>query len=187
LAADTLRPLQRGIVEPVSSGSDYESSMPKRLDRLLVLAAAVLLVAISWDTLARRPGSHTAARPATTEQAVPEAPVPDLVRLVPSSTAFLPRCPARDLHLTLGPGPLLTLRFAGGRCHVPPLHLRTELRHADGTLVYRGPALAHEDLSGNYAGSGVARARLLGGCPAGLLRVRVSGSGLAASGPIRCP
>jgi len=161
--------------------------MPKRLDRLLVLAAAALLVAISWDALVHRPTSHTGAPAKPTPPTAPaQAPVPELVRLVPSSTAFLPRCPARDLDLAIGPGPVLTLRFSGNRCHVPPLHLQAELRRVDGTLVYRGPALAHEDLSGNYAGSGVARARLLGGCPAGRLLARVSGSGLAASGAIRC-
>jgi hypothetical protein len=173
----------------VSSGSDYEFSMPKRLDRLLVVAAAALLVAISWDALVRGPRSHTAApaHPAASARAAaPEAPVPELVRLVPSSTAFLPRCPARDLRLTLGPGPALTLRFTGSRCHVPPLHLQAELRQVDGTLVYRGAALAHEDLSGNYAGSGVAHARLLGGCAHETLLVRVTGSGLAASGRIGC-
>ena len=174
----------------MSSGSDYESSMPKHLDRLLVVAAAALLVAISWDALARRPGTHVPppatiiVRPA---QAAPrEAAVPQLVRLLPSSTAYLPLCPARDLHLVVGPGPLLTLRFAGRRCHVPPLHLRAELRRLDGTLAYRGPALAHEELSGNYAGSGVARGRLLGGCLAARLLARVHGSGLAARGVIRC-
>jgi hypothetical protein len=167
--------------------------MPKRLDRLLVLAAAALIVAISWDAIGRRPASHPAATPApaptrTTHArtALPDAPVPELVRLVPSSTAFLPRCPASDLHLAVGPGPQLTLRFSGSRCHVPPLHLQAEVRRTDGALVYYGPALAHEDLSGNYAGSGVARGRLLGGCPTGPLLVRVSGSGLAASGTIRC-
>jgi hypothetical protein len=167
--------------------------MPKRLDRLLVLAAAALIVAISWDALVRGPAPHPAAAPtpATTTiaraPALPEAPVPELVRLVPSSTAFLPRCPARDLQLTVGPRPRLTLRFTGTRCHVPPLHLQVELRRLDGTLVYFGPALAHEDLSGNYAGSGVAHGRLLGGCPAGPLLARVRGSGLVASGTVRCP
>jgi hypothetical protein len=171
----------------VSSGSDYESSMPKRLDLLLVVAAASLLVAISWDALTRRPQARpavTAARPA--RPAPQEAPVPELVRLLPSSTAFLPQCPARDLRLSVGPAPVLTLRFAGSRCHVPPLHLRAVLRRDDGTIVYRGPALAHEELSGNYAGSGVSRARLLGGCPAGGLLATVTGSGLGASGAVRC-
>ena len=163
--------------------------MPKRLDRLLVVAAVVLLVAISWDALTGRPGSRPAAAPATTaaDAPPPAAPVPELVRLVPSSTAFLPRCPVRDLHLAVGPAPELRLRFAGSRCHVPPLHLRLMLRDADGTVAYRGPALAHEDLSGNYAGSGLGRGRLLGGCPADRLVATVRGSGLAASGTIRCP
>jgi hypothetical protein len=164
--------------------------MPKRLDRVLVVAAAVLIAAISWDALTGRPASGPAAPPATTaaaHAAPPEAPVPELVRLVPSSTAFLPRCPAGDLHLAIGLARELTLRFAGSRCHVPPLRLRLVLRRADGLVVYRGPALAHEDLSGNYAGSGLARARLLGGCPAGHLVATVHGSGLAASGTIRCP
>ncbi len=163
--------------------------MPDRLDRVLVVAAAVLLVAISWDALTQRPSSSPTAVATTTpraEAAPPQAPVPELVRLVPSSTAFLPRCPARDLHLAVGPGPVLTLRFSGSRCHVPPLHLRAVLRRPDGTVVYRGPALAHEHLSGNYAGAGTARARLLGGCPTTRLLATISGSGLAASGKIRC-
>jgi hypothetical protein len=161
--------------------------MPKRLDLLLVVAAAALLAAISWDALARRPQARPAAPPASRARpALQEAPVPELVRLLPSSTAFLPRCPARDLRLSVGPAPVLTLRFAGSRCHVPPLHLRAVLRRDDGTIVYRGPALAHEALSGNYAGSGVSRARLLGGCRANRLRVTVTGSGLEATGGVRC-
>ena len=165
------------------SSSDYESSMPKGLDRLLVLAAAALLIAISLDAL--KHGSHTAApRPATAaEPAPPPAAVPAQVRLVPSTTAFLPRCPAADLHLALGPGPTLTLEFAGTRCHVPPLHLRAVVRDATGSVSYRGPAMSHEDLSGNYAVEGVAHARLLAPCG----DVTVSGSGLSASGTIRCP
>ena len=43
--------------------------------------------------------------------------------------------------------------------------------------------MAHEYLSGNYAGEGVAHARLLAPCG----DVTVSGSGLSASGTIRCP
>jgi hypothetical protein len=162
--------------------------MPKRLDRLLVVAAAVLIAAISWDALTGRPSSSPAP-PVTTRGAAatpPEAPVPELVRLVPSSTAFLPRCPAGDLRLAIGLARELTLRFAGSRCHVPPLHLQLVLRRSDGMVVYRGPALAHEELSGNYAGSGLARARLLGGCPPGRLVATVSGSGLHASGTVRC-
>jgi hypothetical protein len=157
--------------------------MPKRLDRLLVLAAAALLIAISFDAVRHR--SHSPAPPAapTAEAAPPPAPVPARVRLVPSTTAFLPRCPAADLHLALGPGPTLTLHFVGTRCHVPPLHLRAVVRDATGAVAYRGPALAHEDLSGNYAGEGVARAQLLAPCG----DVTVSGSGLSASGTIRCP
>jgi len=168
------------------------SSMPK-LDRLLVVAAAVLLVAISWDALVRRPGGAHETTPAATIRAAPEdapppeAPVPKLVRLVPSSTAFLPRCPLGDLHLTVGPTPSLTLRFAGGRCHVPPLRLQAVLRRPDGTVAYQGRALAHEDLSGNYAGSGIARAPLLRGCAEERLVATVRGSGLEASGTIRCP
>ena len=163
--------------------------MPKRLDRVLVVAAAVLLVAISWDAFVRGPGG-TRAPAATTAAAdapPPEAPVPELVRLVPSSTAFLPRCPVGDLHLTVGPAPEVTLRFAGGRCHVPPLRLQAVLRRPDGTIAYQGRALAHEDLSGNYAGSGLARAPLLDGCAAERLVATVRGSGLEASGTIRCP
>ena len=165
------------------SSSDYVSSMPKRLDRLLVLAAAALLIAIAADALKHH--SRSAAPPVTTAQeaATPPAPVPERVRLVPSSTAFLPSCPAADLHLVVGPGPTLTLRFAGTRCHLPPLHLRAVVRSAAGAVAYRGPAMAHEYLSGNYAGEGVAHGRLLGPCG----DVTVSGSGLSASGTTRCP
>ncbi len=165
------------------SSSDYVPSMPKRLDRLLVLAAAALLIAISLDALKHRPQS--AAPPATQarEAAPPPAPVPERVRLVPSTTAFLPRCPAADLHLAVGPGPTLTLHFAGTRCHVPPLHLHTVVRDGTGAVAYRGPAMSHEYLSGNYAGEGVAHARLLGPCG----DVTVSGSRLSASGTTRCP
>ena len=167
----------------MSSSSDYVSSMSKRLDLLLVLAAAALLIAISLDALRRHP-QPAAPPPATTaEPAPPFAPVPAQVRLVPSTTVFLPRCPAADLHLALGPGPTLTLHFVGSRCHVPPLHLRAVVRAATGAVAYRGPALAHEDLSGNYAGEGVAHARLLAPCG----DVTISGSGLSASGAIRCP
>ena len=165
------------------SSSDYVPSMPKGLDRLLVLAAAALLVAISVDALKRH--SRRSAPPAATARAavIPPAPVPERVRLVPSSTAFLPRCLDADLRLVLGPGPTVTLHFTGTRCHVPPLHLRAVVRDATGAVAYRGPALAHEDLSGNYAGAGVAHGRLLGPCG----DVTVSGSGLSASGATRCP
>jgi len=161
----------------VRSGSDYDSIMAKRLDRLLVLAAAALLVAVFWNAFPGRTDRHAAAKP------LPPAPVPELVRLVPSTTAFLPNCPASDLRLAVGPGRTLTLRFAGRRCHVPPLRLQAVTRNAVGAVAYRGPALAHEDLSGNYAVSGVAHARLLAPCG----RVTVSGSGLSATGTIRCP
>jgi hypothetical protein len=153
------------------------SSMAKRLDRLLVLAAAALLIAVFWNALAGRVEHHTAVKP------LPPAPVPELVRLVPSTTAFLPKCPTRDLRLSIGPDGTLTLRFAGRRCHVPPLHLQAVTRNAAGAAEYRGPALAHEDLSGNYAVSGAAHASLLAPCG----RVTVSGSGLSATGTIRCP
>jgi hypothetical protein len=160
----------------MSSGSDYGGSMPKRLDRLLVLAAAALLVAIFFDAAKRlSPGGGSTSE-------VPAATVPQLIRLVPSSTAFLANCPAQDLHLAVGPGRTLTLRFAGGRCHVPPLHLRETVRDPHGAVVYRGPALANEALSGNYAISGSAQGALLGPCGS----VLVSGSGLRASGRIRC-
>jgi hypothetical protein len=152
--------------------------MPKRLDRLLVLLVAALLIAISWDAARRHGASHpvVAAPP-------PAAPVPQLVRLVPSSTAFLPQCPASERPLSVGPGRTLTLRFAGSRCHVPPLHLRAIVRDASGAVRYDGPALAHEDLSGNYAVSAVVRGALSAPCG----RVVVAGSGLHASGTVTCP
>jgi hypothetical protein len=115
-----------------------------------------------------------------------EAPVPEDVRLVPSSTTFLPRCPRESLSLRVGPGPELVLRFAGSRCHVPPLHLQATVRDSSKRVIYRGPALAAEELSGNFAGSGLRRARLVIGCRTERLVATVSGSGLAASGPIRC-
>lgn len=158
------------------SGSDYVSSMPKRLDTFLVLAAAALLVAIFFDTARRSsPSEGSASEP-------PAATVPQLVRLVPSSTAFLANCPAQDIHLNIE-SRTLTLVFAGGRCHVPPLHLREVVRDAKEAVVYRGPALASEALSGNYAISGSAQAELLGPCGS----VVVSGSGLRATGQTRCP
>ena len=165
---------------PVKSGSDYESSMPKRADRVLVAAALALAVAVGWDALAHRTHAVPAAQP-------PPAAVPQLVRLVPSSTAFLPNCPSRDLRLALGPGAQVTLHFSGTRCHVPPLHLTAVLRGGDGRVVYRGPALAAEDLSGNFAGTGVRQAGLIGCRGSAPLHAAVAGSGLAASGTIRCP
>ena len=163
-------------------------SMPSRLDRLLVLAAAGLVALIAWT------GLHGASRgptPAVTTGAAvaptrSPAPVPEDVRLVPSSTAFLPHCPAADLHLAVGPGPVLRLRFAGSRCHVPPLRLRAVERDAAGAVVYRGPALEHESLSGNYAVSGAASGHLLGPCGRGPLAVTVAGSGLRTRGTVRC-
>lgn len=159
------------------SGSDYVSSMPQRLDRLLVLGAAALVAAIAWT------GLHGGAGPPPVTPraaALPPAPVPELVQLHPSSTAYLPQCPAADLQLALAPGGTLVLRFAGGRCHVPPLHLRTVERDAAGRVVYRGPALRYESLSGNFSGSGVRRARLV--CAHDAATARVTGSGLDASG-----
>ena len=165
---------------PVKSGSDYESSMPKRLDRVLVAAALALAVAIGWDALARRTHAVPATKPP------PPAAVPQLVRLVPSSTAFLPNCPTRDVRLAVGPGPTVTLRFAGTRCHVPPLRLHAVLRRGT-AVVYDGPALASEDLSGNYAGAGVRTAPLLGCDGQGDVAAEVAGSRLAASATVRCP
>jgi hypothetical protein len=175
----------------------------RRLDRILVAAALVLVLAVAADALRGRGGSSPSSSvpPAATEattttlQVVPkavvrsslgEAPVPKLVRLLPSSTAFLPTCPTRSLTLRVVPGPALQLRFEGSRCHVPPLHLHANVRDARGRLVYSGPALAHEDLSGNYAGEAVVRARLLVGCRSTPLFASVAGSGLAADGPVRC-
>jgi hypothetical protein len=161
--------------------------MPDRIDRLLVLAAALLVGAIAWTGLrSATHGDGAPPRPARTTAASEPAPVPEDVRLVPSSTAFLPHCPGRDLTLAVGPRGTLTLRFAGSRCHVPPLGLRAVERDAAGTVVYDGPALAHESLSGNYAVRGAATARLLGPCTRSPLTVTVSGSGLRASGTVRC-
>ena len=166
------------------SGSDYESSMPHRLDGLLVAAALVLAGAIAWTSLGG--GSHPASSPAPVAAPLPPAPVPELVRLHSSSTSFLPLCPRRDLHLKLAPGGTLVLRFAGGRCHLPALHLRTVERAATGRVVYRGPALRVESLSGNFAVRGTRRAELLGPCADGPLAVAVRGSGLHAAGTVRC-
>ena len=152
--------------------------MRNRLDKFLVIAAAALLIAAAFDALQRQ-GSD----PGRGQTPVSAATVPQLVRLVPSSTAFLANCPAQDIHLSVGAGRTLTLVFAGGRCHVPPLHLREVVRDAKGAVVYRGPALANEALSGNYAISGSAEAELLGPCGS----VLVSGSGLRASGTVPCP
>ena len=165
------------------SGSDYVSSMPERLDRLLVLAAVLLLGAIAWTSLRT---SSAPAPPSARATPLLPAPVPEDVREVPSSTAFLRHCPASSLHLSVEPGGRLRLRFAGGRCHVPPLHLQAVERDAAGRAVYRGPALAFEALSGNYAGAGAASGHLLGPCGRGPLRVRVTGSGLSAAGVVRC-
>ena len=169
------------------SGSDYVGSMPNRLDRLLVAALAVLVVAGAVDALRHRHHARATAPPAVTrEAALPRAPVPERVRLVPSTTAFLPRCATSSIRLSVGPAPVVTLRYTGRPCHVPPLHLRAVVRTADGHVVYAGPALAYEDLSGNYAGEGAAHGPLLGACRAGAATAAVSGSGLSAAGSIRC-
>ncbi len=163
--------------------------MPNRLDRILIAAVAVLVVVVAADALMHRHGSakHAAPPPATTTaSSLPPAPVPERVRLVPSTTAFLPRCANSSVHLGVGPGPVVTLRYAGPPCHVPPLHLRAIVRTADGHVAYAGPAMAYEDLSGNYAGEGVAHGRLLGGCRSGAATAAVSGAGLSATGSIRC-
>jgi hypothetical protein len=122
----------------------------------------------------------------TTDAALPRAPVPERVRLVPSSTAFLPRCANASIRLTVGPDAQVRLRYVGRPCHVPPLHLHAVVRAADGHVTYAGPALAYEDLSGNYAGEGAAHGPLLGACRAGAATAVVSGSGLAASGSVSC-
>jgi hypothetical protein len=177
----------------MSSGSDYVESMPNRLDRVLVAALVVLVAAAAGDALRHRVSTRPSAPPAATEKALtpsaalPPAPVPEQVRLVPSTTAFLPRCANAALRLSVGPGPVVTLGYVGRPCHVPPLHLRAVVRTRDGAVAYRGPALAYEELSGNYAGEGVARGRLLDACRTGAATAAVSGSGLAAAGPIRCP
>lgn len=171
------------------SGSDYVRNMPNRLDRVLVAALAVLVFAVAADALRHRHASTHASSPppaATTEAALPPAPVPERVRLVPSTTAFLPRCTNSSIRLAVGPGPVVTLRYTGPPCHVPPLHLRAVVRAADGHVTYAGPAMAYEYLSGNYAGEGVAHGRVLGGCRAGAATADVSGAGLSATGSIRC-
>jgi len=169
------------------SGSDYVRSMPNRLDRLLVAALAVLVVAGAADALRHRHHGRTPPRTAvTTEAALPRAPVPARIRLVPSTTAFLPRCANSSIRLSVGPGPHVSLRYAGRPCHVPPLHLRAVVRTVDAHIVYAGPALAYEDLSGNYAGEGESHGRLLGACRAGAATAVVSGSGLSAAGSIHC-
>jgi hypothetical protein len=163
--------------------------MRNRLDRVLVAALAVLVVAGAADALRHRHGSAKSGSPppaATTEAALPPAPVPERVRLVPSTTAFLPRCANSSIRLTVGPGPDVTLRYTGRPCHVPPLHLRAVLRATDGQVAYAGPAFAYEDLSGNYARDGVGHGRLLGACRDGAATAVVRGSGLSASGSIRC-
>ncbi|HET7566690.1 MAG TPA: hypothetical protein VFJ91_01750 [Gaiellaceae bacterium] len=154
--------------------------MPQRLDRLLVLALAALVAVVAWTGLRGGGGSQPAPPPARAAAARPPAPVPRLVQLHPSSTSYLPRCPVGDLQLALARGGTLVLRFAGGRCHLPPLHLRVVERDAAGRVVYRGPALRYEALSGNFAGSGVRRARLVRA--AGAATAVVAGSGLSASG-----
>lgn len=177
-----------------------------RLDRVLVAAAALLVLAIGADAvrshLRHRGAAPRPPAPTTTRAVVPiprdadsemsdpgleiEAPVPEHVRLVPSSTAFLQNCTARSLRLSLDPGPVLALRYDGPPCHVPPLHLLAVVRDAKGRLVYRGPALEREDLSGNVAGAHVARAPLAIGCRSLPLYATVSGYGLSADGPVRC-
>jgi len=159
--------------------------MPKRLDRLLVLAAALLLGAIAWTSLRSSPRVATPPPPAAADERGP-APVPEDVRLVPSSTAFLPHCPAADLHLAVRRDGTLRLRFAGSRCHVPPLDLHAVERDAAGRVVYDGPALAVESLSGNYAVAGSASGRLLGPCERGPRSVTVTGDGLRAAGTVVC-
>jgi hypothetical protein len=159
--------------------------MPNRLDRLLVAALAVLVVAGAADALRHRHPARTPA-PVTTEATLPRAPVPERVRLVPSTTAFLPRCANSSIRLNVGPGPVVALRYAGRPCHVPPLHLHEIVRTADGRVVYAGPALTYEDLSGNYAGEGESHGRLLGACRASAATAAISGSGLSAGGAIRC-
>ena len=181
----------------------------RRLDRLIVAAALVLVAVVAIDSLRGHGGSSQPSQSSESSSPPPsstitvttknsgqvqveersstdEAPVPDLVRLIPSDTAFLPNCSTRSLTLRVVPGPALQLQFVGSRCHVPPLHLRAEVHDAKGRLVYAGPALAHEDLSGNYAGEGVARAPLLVGCRSTPLFATVTGSGLTADGPVRC-
>jgi len=164
--------------------------MPNRLDRLLVAALVVLVAAVAGDALRHRLSSHRAVAPRTTTAAggaLTRAPVPERVRLVPSTTAFLPRCANAAIRLTVGPGPFVTLRYAGRPCHVPPLHLHEVVRTRDGSVAYAGPALAYEDLSGNYAGEGTARGRLLGACePGAATAATVSGAGLSATGSVRC-
>jgi len=151
--------------------------MPKRIDLLLVAALVVVVAAVAGDALRHRHRATPSAAPVVPSA---RAPVPEQVRLVPSTTAFLPRCAVSAIRLSVGPGALLTLRYAGRPCHVPPLGLQVVVRAPDGAVSYRGPALAYEALSGNYAGEGSAHGRLLG-CPGAAI---VTGSGLSASG--RC-
>jgi hypothetical protein len=174
------------------------------MDRVLIGLALLLVAAVAADAMRGPGGTRTPAAdtqplkplPASTVAAVsemsdpgleaPPAPVPERVRLVPSTTAFMRNCSSRSLRLSVGPGPTISLAYDGGPCHVPPLRLRAVVRDAAGRLVYRGPALAYEDLSGNLAGRISKAAPLLSGCRSRTLRATVAGSGLFASGSIRC-
>jgi hypothetical protein len=161
--------------------------MRNRSDRVLIAALAVLVVVVAATALRHGRGSSETAPPALTGDAsLPRAPVPERVRLVPSSTAFLPRCANASIRLTVGPGPVVSLRYAGRPCHVPPLHLHAVLRAANGDVTYAGPALSYEDLSGNYAGEGAAHGPLLGACRTRSATAVVTGSGLSASGSVSC-
>lgn len=179
----------------------------KRLDRLLIGLALLLVAAVAVDAMRghgergapaalsqpqkpppKVPASTVAAQSEMSDPEIgaPPAAVPERVRLVPSSTAFMRNCSSGSLRLSVGPGPTVSLTYEGGPCHVPPLRLHAVVHDAAGRVVYRGPALAYEYLSGNLAGRISRAAPLLFGCRSRPLQATVTGSGLRASGSVRC-
>jgi hypothetical protein len=155
-------------------------------DRLAVAAAIALVGAVAADALRHR---HRAAPPTAAAPAAKPllaAPVPARIRLVPSSTAFLPRCAPARTSLALAAGPRLVLRYEGPPCHLPPLRLRAVVRSGGGGVLYRGRAVAADALAGNYAADSHADAPLLGAAARCGARVAIAGGGLDVRGRIRC-
>jgi hypothetical protein len=154
-------------------------------------AAAVLVAAVAVDAL--RGHGHRRSeprRPVAAARLAAAAP-PERVSLRGSpETAFLPRCPARRLSLTVARGPALVLRYRGFPCQLRLPRLEATVRDSGGKLVYRGPALRRNALAGNLGNGAERSAPLVPGllhCDVQApLVVEVRGAGLAARGVTRC-
>jgi hypothetical protein len=180
-------------------------------NRVAVAAVVLLVVVVAADALRGHVGGGSGPAAASTPVAISKTPPLRIAarpsasgdwvvaqRIAPAAialrgspeTMFLASCAPRDLHLRIRAWRALALTYDGPPCHVPPLELRAVVRDRSGAVLYRGAALAGDPLSQSFAGSGRALAPLRPALIACRHRepvvLQVAGSGLAATGLVRC-